>query len=114
RLQRPMTRSYASALCAGNTDAGAVLGSKVDDIAWHSLQAARRIGWRTRSAAFSAIMIVAALVFPDTTAGMIEASTTRSAPMPRTRSSGSTTAIGSLPILHVLVGWNTVPPYCFA
>ena len=44
--------------------------------------AAMRIGWRTRSAAFSPIMIVAALVLPDITVGMIDASTTRRPSMP--------------------------------
>jgi hypothetical protein len=66
--------------------------------------AAIRISWRTRSAQRSPIMIVAALVLPEMTVGMIEASATRSPVTPRTLSSGSTTAIASIPILQVLVG----------
>src|SRR5712691_3297892 len=62
------------------------------------------------SAPFSAIMTTAALVLPDTTAGMIEPSTTRRRSMPRTLSRSSTTAVTSLPIRQVLVGWNTVVP----
>ena len=53
------------------------------------------------SAPFSAIMITAALVLPDTSVGMIDASITRSPAIPCTRNSSSTTAIGSWPILHV-------------
>ena len=44
-----------------------------------------------RSAAFSAIMIVAALVFPRTTVSITEASTTRRPSRPSTLSSLSTT-----------------------
>jgi hypothetical protein len=50
------------------------------------------------SAPFSPIMIEGALVFPEGITGMIEESTTRNPPTLRTRSSGSTTDLASLPI----------------
>ncbi len=53
-------------------------------------------------------MTVLALVLPDTTAGITEASATRSPAIPRTRSSGSTTAPSSSPIRQVQDGWNCV------
>jgi hypothetical protein len=55
------------------------------------------------SDAFSAIMIVVALVLPDIRSGMIEASTTRKPSMPRTLSRWSTTASASLPMRQVEV-----------
>jgi len=56
------------------------------------------------SAAFSAIMMVGALVFDDTRRGMIEASTTRNPAIPLSRSRGSTTAAASAPIRQVPAG----------
>ena len=55
--------------------------------------------------AFSPIMIDGALVLPDVSVGMMEASATRRPPIPWTRSWSSTTAIGSWPILQVPTGW---------
>lgn len=50
-------------------------------------------------------MTVGALVFPRGTTGITEASTTRSPSIPRTFSSGSTTACSPSPIAHVPTGW---------
>ena len=60
---------------------------------------------RRKSLARSAIITVGALVLPPGRQGMTEASTTRSPSMPRTRSSGSTTALASVPMRQVPIGW---------
>ena len=57
------------------------------------------------SAQRSPIMIVAALVLPEVTAGMTEASATRSPGTPCTLRDGSTTAIRSMPIRQVPTWW---------
>src|SRR6185369_6827996 len=57
------------------------------------------------SAAFSAIAITAALVFPETTCGIAEASTTRSPSMPLTRICVSSVASLPSPIFAVQLGW---------
>ena len=59
----------------------------------------------TNPAQRSPIMSVAALVFPDVTAGMTDASATRSPSTPCTRRSGAVTAIRSMPILQVPTWW---------
>src|SRR6185437_4898508 len=56
-----------------------------------------RASSRIISEAFSAIMMVGALVLPDIRSGMTEASSTRKR--------WSTTASGSLPMRQVEVGW---------
>ena len=57
-----------------------------------------------RSAAFSAIMTTGALMVPPMRSGNTDASTTRSPCVPRTRSSGSTTAMASVPMRQVPAG----------
>ena len=64
----------------------------------------QRASARMRSAAFSPIIMQAALVLPDTNVGMIEASATRSPAMPWTRNCGSTTASASRPMRQVPAG----------
>ena len=59
---------------------------------------------RMNSAHRSAIMMVGALVLPLIKLGITEASQTRKPVMPCSRSCGSTTASGSLPILQVPEG----------
>lgn len=59
------------------------------------------------SAAFSPIIKAIEFVWPPGINGMIDASTTRRLPIPRTLNCGSTTASGSVsgPILHVPTWW---------
>src|SRR3954469_1493063 len=59
-----------------------------------------------RSAALSATAITEALMFPDGTDGMTDASTTRRPPTPLTFSLSAPPC----PRLQVEVGWNTVSP----
>src|SRR5436190_9161643 len=75
--------------------------SDTDQSDFHLASSPRSI----ESAAFSAIMMTGALVLPEVTEGMTDASITRRPCMPCTRRSWSTTAAGSLPILHVPTGW---------
>ena len=57
------------------------------------------------AAAFSAIIMVGALVLPPMSLGMTEASITRKPSTPRTLNSQSTTDVGSLPMRHDPTGW---------
>ena len=58
-----------------------------------------------KSAARSPIIRLGALVLPEMTAGMTDASATLSPSIPCTRSRGSTTASASTPILQVPTWW---------
>jgi hypothetical protein len=73
----------------------------IDDLPWDLVDYRRR-----KSAQRSPIMMVGALVLPEVTAGMTEASATRRPSTPYTRrSAGLTTAAWSMPILHVPTWW---------
>ena len=65
---------------------------------------------RMSSAPFSPIIMAGALMLPEVSVGMIEASTTRSVSMPRTLSSASTTAIGSGPSCRCRRDGSRSPP----
>ena len=60
---------------------------------------------RSRSAAFSAIMTVAALVLEEIRRGITELSQIRNRSTPRSRNCGSTTESSLPPILQVPTGW---------
>jgi len=64
----------------------------------------QRYRLRIRSAAFSPIMMAAALVLTGTILGMTEASATRRPARPCTRRSGSTTASGPTPMAQLPTG----------
>jgi len=63
-----------------------------------------RVSCSTKSDAFSPIIMLGALVLPEISVGMIEASAMRRPSIPCTRSLSSTTAILSDPILQVPTG----------
>lgn len=109
----PLLRSNDLALCrghhrAGNSQSKANLCPRAPYLCCTTgsithlsyIRAASKI----RSDAFSAIITVGELVLPEVINGMIEASTTRSFPMPCTRNAWSTTASASGPIFAVPTG----------
>ena len=75
-----------------------VFGDGADRVAVHAASS------KIISDAFSPIIIQAALVLPDISVGIIEPSAMRSPAKPCTFKRGSTTAIGSMPILQVATG----------
>ncbi len=84
-----------------------LLGLPVRAMVTGALEGARGARPRIASAAFSASMIVGALRLPLVIVGKTAEPTTRKASIPRTRHSGSSTAMGSssAPILQVQEGW---------
>src|SRR5690554_2694011 len=71
---------------------------------------AQRAAARIMSAAFSAIMIVGALVLPEVISGITLASTTRNPARPRRRNCPSSGAASSVPMRTVPTGWKMVVP----
>ena len=69
-----------------------------------SFSAGSGIRLRIMSEAFSAIISTQALICAETRSGMTDASTTRRRSTPRTRSSGSVTVSGVVPMAQVPQG----------
>ena len=98
-------------LCSGGDvevaldDGGEIAQLLQGNAASTAVAASARERPRSRSTAFSAIITVGALVLPPINDGITEASMTRKPSTPRTRSSGSTTLVGSLPMRQLPTGW---------
>lgn len=110
RIQRNGASLHAAAagigmLMGGGMGSGVVAAFQAASEAMSLASCTAALCASTMSAAFSASMITGAHVCPPMICGIADASTTRSAPTPLTRSSGSSTAAGSPsePMRHELV-----------